>query len=451
MKSFKGFLSEGLFKFGDLGKPNKSGLERGKEVIHQWILNGTPIMVNGVPIKLSYISDVHRDNMAGGNYSAFKRGNSIIPIFKDSEGNQYKINQLDKVTDLGAGSGSGAGAGVTAHTESAQCVYAQAYWDNKRTKFTPDDLTTAYKKVDVSATLEQVLGIDDQWKMSCITGANILKNAVKGKSMSFHRGSSWVKSLEKRWAVLNKRADLPFTDINKWNPADIWLLGDQASTYTFLESESLEELNAKVHKAFKNKDIYGVSLKKMVGATHVDTVNYRPDKVVPKYKGKTIGKVNFYNSKDVYVFYEGGECQFRGFGGANDFWQGELGGAHSKLGKISHGAINTVLRKLGEPQLPDQNATIRLIDRDRKKFVTKTLYPLAKSFKEGRTGTVAFRDNLKTFESKIASKDTMWIKSKYFGLALFDIIKNKESIIIPNMISYASSATELSSAHLKLM
>ena len=34
-----------------------------------------------------------------------------------------------------------------------------------------------------------------------------------------------------------------------------------------------------------------------------------------KYIKKTVGKRNFYKSKDVYLFYEGGEIQFRGFGG----------------------------------------------------------------------------------------------------------------------------------------
>ena len=57
------------------------------------------------------------------------------------------------------------------------------------------------------------------------------------------------------------------------------------------------------------------------------------------------GKVNFYNSKDVYLNYEDGEIQFRGFGGKLDNWQGELGGAHAKLGKIGRGSINAVLKK----------------------------------------------------------------------------------------------------------
>ena len=63
---------------------------------------------------------------------------------------------------LSNGNASGGGASNTKSTESAQCVYAQAYWDNKGTKFTPEDLTTAYNKVKVNGTLDNVLNISDE-------------------------------------------------------------------------------------------------------------------------------------------------------------------------------------------------------------------------------------------------------------------------------------------------
>ena len=77
-------------------------------------------------------------------------------------------------------------------------------------------------------------------------------------------------------------------DINKWNPADIWLIGSDSEAEKLLSYKTLESLNARVHELFKSKTIYGVSLKLMKGATHVDTVNYRPEKKVPKYESKTI-------------------------------------------------------------------------------------------------------------------------------------------------------------------
>jgi hypothetical protein len=43
------------------------------------------------------------------------------------------------------------------------------------------------------------------------------------------------------------------------------------------------------------------------------------------------------------------------------------------------------------------------------------------------------------------------MKSKYLGLYLFDIIKGKENEATQGFITYASSNSELSSTHLKLM
>ena len=442
MKRFKQYLEEGKLSIDNLSK-RKDGVERGK-IVHDWIKSGETVKIDDVDVKLTYIDSSIEAKFAGGDYKIFKSGSRYQPIWKDSKGNLYRLNDLDKTPEFGGGSGSGGGAANTSHTESAQCVYAQAYWDNKKTKFTPEDLTSAYSKVDVTAKLKDILNISDEWKMSCITGARILKQAVKGKSMKFHRGSTWVKSLEKKWKRLNKLAGFPFTDVNKWNPADIWLIGTDTVSNKFLESESLETLNALIKEAFKNKKIYGVSLKLMKGATHVDTVNYRDNQVVPKFSEKTIGKRNFYNSKDVYLKYEGGEIQFRGFGGKVDSWQGELGGAHSKLGKIGRGSINTVLKKLAfRESIPDETTLLKSIKDNRTDFIKNDFFPLAKSEGVERT--------LKSFQKNLLNKDEFWLKSKYLGLYLFKIIKGNENLVTQNFITYASSASELSSVHLKLM
>jgi len=269
---------------------------------------------------------------------------------------------------------------------------------------------------------------------------------------------SWVKKLGTRWKKLNKDAGFPFSDLNKWNPADIWLVGDDTAAEGLLDAEkyqTLESLNSRVHELFKSKTLYGVSLKLMKGATHVDSVNFRPEKKVPKYKSKTVGKVNFYNSKDVYLKYEGGEIQFRGFGQKLDNWQGELGGAHAKLGKIGRGSINAVLKKpsvkigLKNPKvIPDEAPLLKEIEKDRGAFIKK-LYKLASNQKIA--GDKKVRENEVAFIKKLKGKNNFWLKSKYLGLLLFKIIQGKESLVTQSLITYASSQDDLSSAHLKLM
>ena len=455
MLGFKDFLIEAKLDQDDL-KKLKDGIERWKIVL-QWVNDPKKeVEIDGVKTKIKFISKEHELAFIDGNY---KIGSRYQPLFTDGK-NNYRINDIDKIPEFGGGSGSGGGASRTKDTESAQCVYAQAYWDNNKTQFTPEDIKSAYAKVDVDAKLDDILNINSDWKMSCITGARILKQAVKGKTMKFHRGSSWVKKLGTRWKKLNKDAGFPFSDLNKWNPADIWLVGDDTAAEGLLDAEkyqTLETLNSRVHELFKSKTLYGVSLKLMKGATHVDSVNFRPEKKVPKYKSKTIGKVNFYNSKDVYLNYEDGEIQFRGFGGKLDNWQGELGGAHAKLGKIGRGSINAVLKKptvkkaLGTSYelIPDEAKLLKEIEKDRGTFIRQKLYPLASSKKIAGDKKVIEKED--AFVKKLKGKSDTWLKSKYLGLLLFKIIQGKESLVTQSLITYASSQDDLSSAHLKLM
>ena len=442
MLSFKDYLLEGKLSQPELEKV-RDGVKRADFVL-DWIKKGESVEIDGVKTKIKFISDTHEKMFLKGQY---KSGRTYQPLFQDDKGNLYKITDIDKTPEFGGGSGSGGGASNTKSTESAQCVYAQAYWDDNKTQFTPDDLKAAYSKVDVNAKLDEVLNITDEWKMSCITGARILKSAVKGKSMKFHRGSTWVKAIEKRWKTLNKNAGFPFSDLNKWNPADIWMCSDNSKSTPLLNSDTLVEMNDEMHMAFQAKDIYGVSLKLMKGATHVQTVNYKENPKVPTYTGKTIGKRSFYKSKDVYLQYEGGEIQFRGFGGRLDNWQGELGGAHAKLGKVGKGSIDAVLKKLRLSTIPDESTLMTRVENERQDFIEKDFFPLVKA--EGVERSLkSFQTNLKT-NKKI--NDILWMKSKYLGLYLFKIIKGKEAIVTQSLITYASSASELSSVHLKLM
>ena len=87
------------------------------------------------------------------------------------------------------------------------------------------------------------------------------------------------------------------------------------------------------------------------------------------------------------------------------------------------------------------------VENERQDFIEKDFFPLVKT--EGVERSLkSFQTNLKK-NKKI--NDVLWMKSKYLGLYLFNIIKGKESIVTQSLITYASSASELSSVHLKLM
>ena len=442
MKSFKGFLVEGKLAYADLSK-TRSGKERG-QIIHQWIKDKKPVKIGDSEKTLEYISTSHETAMKTSDYEYFKDGSKNLPIWSDGR-NLIKITDLDKTSEFGGGGGSGAGSDVTDHTESAQCVYAQAMMNGSK-NFTVDELTTAYRQVDVTSTLDKVLNITDEWRESCITGARILKSATKGKTYKYHRGSSCVDDLESHFKKLNKAAGRPFGNVNKWTPADIWLVGTQASNYNLLKTKSLIELNSVLHDAFKAKQIMGISLKLMKGSTHVDSVNYRADKVVPHYTGRTVGKKDFYSSKDVYIKFEDGEIQFRTF---PDSWQGEIKGKNANMGKISHGSINSVLKMIGIRDQITNQVQLRTMIKKRRSAFMKSLYRLA------RAERIAGVTSVDTMSKKLEDKDVNWLVSKYCGLELFDIMRSsdskKEDKVTGGILSYASSQSDLSAPFLKLM
>lgn len=445
MKTFKGFLAEEVLiektklDYKDLSK-FRNGSERG-QIIHAWIKDKKPVKIDDVEKTLEYISTNHADAMKSGNYSYFKDGNRNLPIWSDGR-TLYKITDLDKTSEFGGGKGSGAGSDITDITESAQCVYAQTLWDGSE-DFTMKDLTSAYSKVDVDRSLDEVLNISDAWRESCILGAKVLKKGLGKNTYKFHKGSKWVKNLQDHYAILNKRAGSPFKNINKWTPADIWLLGTSERSYNLLQTESLIELNAKLQQAFKERQIVGSSLKQMSDKAHIEQVNYRAFKKIPHYTGRTVGKTGFYNAKDVYIYFGGGEIQFRTF---PDSWQAEIKGEKANMGKMSHGPINTVLKLVGIPKFITNQVTLRtLIKKNRPAFMKK-LHALAK--KEAGDHK---RDSLKIMTEKLQDKDVNWLVSKYCGLELFSIMKGEEDKVTGGMLSYASSQSDLSAPFLKLM
>ena len=114
--------------------------------------------------------------------------NSLVPLDNeliatvmieiDNESKRYlelrKLSGIEKTDIFGGGKGSGGGSSGTKDAESGQCVYLQVIWDNPKTEFTPEEISSAYDKVYVDATKNGVLKLSDDWVTSSITSAKLL-------------------------------------------------------------------------------------------------------------------------------------------------------------------------------------------------------------------------------------------------------------------------------------
>ena len=240
-------------------------------------------------------------------YTALRSNKVTSSIsLQDISGQPIKFNQLKKSKEFGGGGGSGAGSDSTALYESAQAVFAAARWLNKKGNNLPGEMSfyndmifeEASKSYDVTNTLDQIKTLDDSWIQSSVKGAAKLYSLYRSKKYTFHRQSAWVKSLEKHWDQLNKNADRPFSDINKWSPADIYLVSDAGKRVDLLKTTSLVELNNMLLSNYRSKDIIGVSLKKITNQATASGYNVGESKKIIKYEDYTLGKTGFFNTKE---------------------------------------------------------------------------------------------------------------------------------------------------------
>ena len=257
------------------------------------------------------------------------------------------------------GGGSGAGSDITTLAESAQCVYCAAVWNNK------DYSGTSFKAVKssfaIDGKLEDIINkLPEQWIASCMLSAEKLKKEFGRKKYTFHRGSAWVDALENHWKTLNKKESL-FANLNKWSPADIYMVSDTGSRINLQSTNTIVELNSMMMEAIKVRDIIGVSLKQVKGSASLAYKNIDSTRYTYKFESLTTGKRGFLLSGDSYINFSGGEIQFRTFGST---WQGEIKGKNANMGKISGGPINAIMARNNikiKPQTQIVNKTPELL------------------------------------------------------------------------------------------
>lgn len=354
----------------------------------------------------------------------------------------YVLRDLKKSVEFGGGGGSGAGADVTKLGESAQAIYAQAKWNGSKT-YSPDDILKAYSQADTDETLVNIkTKLTEDWRISSILGAEELYKNFKSKKYTFHRGSKWVNTLQDHWKKLN-REEKAFTNLNKWSPADIYMISLKGERVDVTKSQNIVELNNLMLENIKSKDIIGVSLKIMKGSAHLSYYNVDNKKKVIKFESYTTGTQGFFGGKDVYIYFTvDGKIQFRTF---PETFQGEIKGKNANQGKLSYGPIQSILRKLKLPQLID----IRVLRAGLEKKDVKiynTFYSNYKSYSKDN------RLTLKEFMTEVEVKGTSWAFSKFLGCQLIDILitKKAQDDFVTEAISYASSSSDLSGPFLKV-
>ena len=345
--------------------------------------------------------------------------------------------------------GSGGGAEQTAVQESAQCL-VNAIRYNIGKDVTPKDLTTAniksaLKRIDTSSSTEEIVTFlkdNPDWQVTASNTANALAKQYPS-DFTFYRQSGIVPKIETAAKAALKKAGVK-ANINKWNPADMWMATDEIKNTEF--PPDLQQLNALINKLFNEKKLVGVSLKKC-SACKVEIYNNpketksttKFDKVEPKDK-------NVFTTKDIYLSFEGGKVQFRNF---NDItsWQGELSGKEAKAGKIGQGIISSILKGLGQPGLSNQKEILIACQKSDADFIN-SFYKLYNSTKSlSKVSSDEFTNNFK--KAPLGNRT-----SNYFNVELLnqlDKLSNKDKdTFISELVGYAKSSSSFSSIFAKV-
>ena len=435
VQSLHSELTEANLKKADIAKRDN------KAVLQGIIDSDTKIPTDEGQVSIKWIDNALKVAFDNDDFdTAFPSGK---PSFTASNGKTLRITQIEKTAEFGGGKGSGGGSSGTRAAESAQCVYCQAIWNNPKTDFNMLELQAAYAQVKVDASWEEIQNLSDDWVVSSISVAKGLYKALGRNTYSFHRGSEFVDMIEE---LFKNSGQTYFTNVNKWTPADIWMVQDtKLSNYDFSGSPALPYINQELMKAYAARDIIGVSLKKTT-RVKFKQINYKKPFKSPTYTKKTLGKKNFFAAKDGYLFGSGGlEMQFRTF----PAFQAEIIGGKAKHGKLSGDSgitspIGKVLQAAGVREFPTRTEIANLIKRENDKFF-EMLY--AEYLNAGEDSKVTLDD----MKKKIGKKDSNWLESKYLVTFMFNRLKGKEQKFLELAYRYAKSESEDSCVHLKAM
>jgi hypothetical protein len=295
-----------------------------------------------------------------------------------------------------------------------------------------------------------------------------------------------MKQINKHFLKVNARMGdedeelgRPFSDVNKWNPADIWLCD---CGKVFPKEDYFTGWNQKLYDLVKSKTLVGVSLKKISGSTpKLEEVNMDRDKKIFK-KFTKAGANTLFNSMDVYIEGDGFKLQMRDTAGKGKTWQGEITGGASfgkraKGGKVGGGIFDRILQEvygIGNGVFQEYSITnaVRAAEQNPSPLDQKIYNLLQKDHIKSRIVRDVGGNSYKRDATKVAEEVTMdeirtsggrsgmnksqWKFSKYFGMTVLDIMfgngntAKQRDELSTRLYKYASSQSDLSGPFIKV-
>ena len=404
ISNYKSFLEEVELNLAELGKV-RDNEKRGDVLVRKLKDNPSFTTNNNKNIEVDKMkdeegnwvepSDVVDDITTDGEYDSdkakkyFTKGTRYEPVFKDGDGDEFRLNQFKKTKEFGS-----AGAGrLIKQFESVQCiflaikqVFPERYLGSSNLiRFFNEFVNYPSNLVhlpDVVMKEDEMRGfkIDENLMNDFLQDPNWLETFFKIPNRLWTKTGNYIDtnrvysiyhvgysgSDSPYTAIYNKYKELSkiedFTDINitKYCPADVYMISiiDKDKIITDINStETINELNVVLNKYFDTKMLVPISLKKISGnfkiITNSELGKELPDFFIKSFmvgsdmrgissKISTTSIWKHRNDKDVDIKDRNINFDSSDTSKGQNI-DGEVEGSSSRHGKVSFKAIKRIL------------------------------------------------------------------------------------------------------------
>lgn len=415
--------------------------------------------------KLAFDSpDKTNQNNFAAKYSGKKVLKEIKKVAKKNTSTDITLTKIKKTPQFGSNKGSGGGADATALFEGAAC-WVTAYRYSLRKDIDPEytitmsDLEAVSDSVDTDkplAAIHEFLINDPTWMKSSIRTANKLYGATKYRNtkFKFHRGTSIVNIVENHFKKVNAADGRPFSNINKWTPADIYMCDHSFDTSMITNEMTFQGgINKVLLDLLNSKKLIGVSLKKVESATaNLTEHNFTRASLTVKKPFVSVGSKTLMGSMDIYVRGQGVSVQFRATDKEGKTWQGEVMGSAAKHGKVGGGVMDYIMEAVygsGKGVWSEYPSAAAVSIAARGSSLDKKIFDLAK-----KNAQYVCADGETIDLGAIGKMRTQWKFAKYIGLLVVDRMmsgsKDERDEITTRIYLYATSASDNSAPYIKV-
>lgn len=364
-----------------------------------------------------------------------KKGGLYKKNIETTNGEFISLKNLERTKEFGSSGGSSAGTKKTRINETIQSIYLSIR-QKKGENIIKEDIInfieefkndtpyalSIYKKIGTNVRLNiEDLDAERGWMDTHLTIANEMFNNYLDEDynynfyQSFYDDPNSVPSALKHkfYDIIKEETKLKI-DISKWNPSDIFIVCNKEE-YDIIESinncENIEDLNNLMDGCFNDKQVIGISLKKINQSKDVIFLINKEEETLFKYSYSTSSaspmssmSINIYaDAKSTIPTDEEQILTSRIF---TDKKESnivlEIKGKSTKYGKVSLSYLNKTLLDVGIEPIPTyKDKNIQKLSNDE---IIDAINKYYGTLKLGKTYTRTNKYDISNTRSKLISK-----------------------------------------------